>query len=46
MHTKLLQLCSTLCDPMDYSPPGSSVRGILQATILELVTIPFSRGSP
>ena len=36
---------STLCDPMDYSPPGSSVHGILQARILEWVAIPFSRGS-
>ena len=34
------QLCSTLCNPMDYGPPGSSVYGILQAQILELVTIP------
>ena len=31
--------------PMDYSPPGSSVHGILQARILECVAIPFSRGS-
>ena len=31
---KLLQLCPTLCDPMDHSPPGSSVHGILQARIL------------
>ena len=35
----------TLCDPMDYSPPGSSVHGIFQARILEWVVIPFSRGS-
>ena len=35
----------TLCDPMDCSPPGSSVRGILQARILEWVAISFSRGS-
>ena len=35
----------TLCDPMDRSPPGSSVRGIFQATILEWVAISFSRGS-
>ena len=35
----------TLCDPMDYSPPGSSIHGILQARILEWVAIPFSRGS-
>ena len=39
------QLCPTLCDPMDCSPPGSSVHGILQARILEWVAIPFSRGS-
>ena len=39
------QLCLTLCDPMDCSPPGSPVHGILQARILEWVTIPFSRGS-
>ena len=34
-----------LCDPVDYSPPGSSVHGILQARILEWVTISFSRES-
>ena len=34
-----------LCDPVDRSPPGSSVHGILQAKILEWVVIPFSRGS-
>ena len=34
----------TLCDPMDYSLPGSSVHGIFQARILEWVTISFSRG--
>ena len=39
------QSCSTLCDPIDYSPPGSSVYGILQARILEWIAIPFSRGS-
>ena len=37
------QLCLTLCNPMDYSPPGSSVHGILQARIPERVAIPFSR---
>ena len=37
MHAKLLQLCPTLCDPMDYSPPGSSVHGIHQARVLEWV---------
>ena len=40
------QSCSTLCDPMDCSPPGSSVHGILQARILEKVAVPFSWGSP
>ena len=39
------QLCPTLCDPMDYSPPDSSVHGILQARILGWVVISFSRGS-
>ena len=39
------QSCLTLCDPMDCSPPGSSVHGLLQARILEWVAIPFSRGS-
>ena len=37
------QLCPTLCDPMDCSPPGLSVHGILQARILEWVAISFSR---
>ena len=36
---------SDLCDPMDCSPPASSVHGILQARILEWLAIPFSRGS-
>ena len=39
------QSCWTLCDPKDGSPPGSSVHGIVQARILEWVTIPVSRGS-
>ena len=39
------QSCPTLCGPMDCCPPRSSVRGILQARILEWVAIPFSRGS-
>ena len=39
------QSCPTLRDPMDYSPLGSSVLGILQARMLEWMTIPFSRGS-
>ena len=42
MHAKLLQSCLTLCDYMDYSLPGSSVRG-LQARILEWTAMPFSR---
>ena len=44
MHAQSLRLCSILCDPMDYSLPGSSVHGILQAKILEWVVILFSRG--
>ena len=36
------QLCPTLCDPLDHSPPGSSVPGILQPRILEWVAISFS----
>ena len=44
MHTKSLQSCLTLCDPVDCSPPGSSVHVILQARILEWVAISFSRG--
>ena len=39
------QSCLTLCDPMDYSPPRSSVHGIPQARILEWVAMPFSKGS-
>ena len=42
---KSLQSCPTLCDPLDHSPPGSSVHGILQARILEWVAISSSRGS-
>ena len=37
--------CLTLCDPMDYSLPGSSVHGIFQARILEWVAISYSWGS-
>ena len=39
---KLLQSCLTLCDPIDSSPPGSPVPGILQARTLEWVVISFS----
>ena len=42
---EVAQSCPTLCDPVDCSPPGSSVHGILQARILEWVAISFSRGS-
>ena len=45
MCAKSLQSCLTLCDPTDYSPPCSSVHGILQARILEWVTMPSARGS-
>ena len=41
---KLLQSCSTLCDPIDGSPPGSPVPGILQARTLEWVATSFSNG--
>ena len=39
---KSLQSCLTLCDPMDYSLPGSCVHGILQARVMEWVAIVFS----
>ena len=42
---KVAQSCPTLCDPVDYNPPGNSVHGILQARILKWVAMPFSRGS-
>ena len=42
---KSFQPCPTLCNPRDYSPPGSSVHGLLQASILEWVAMPSSRGS-
>ena len=47
MNMKVLvaQSCLTLWDPMDYSPPSSSVHEILQTKILEWVSIPFPRGS-
>ena len=49
-HAKLLQLCLTFCDPMNCSPTGSSVHGILQAFSrilhsMEWAAIPFTRGS-
>ena len=42
--SQLLQSCSTLCDPMDCSLPGSFVHGIFLARILEWIAMPFSRG--
>ena len=45
MYVLVAQLCPTLREPTDLGSPGSSVRGILQARILEWVAILFSRGS-
>ena len=45
LSAKLLQSCPTLWDLVDCSPPGFSIRGILQARILEWVAMTFSRGS-
>ena len=45
VKVKVAWLCLTLHDPINYSPSGSSVHGILQARILEWVPFPFSRGS-
>ena len=42
---KSLQSCLTLCDPIDGSPPGSAIPGILQARTLEWVAISFSSAS-
>ena len=44
-ESEVVQSCPTLCNPMDCSPPGSSVHGILQTRILEWVAISFSRES-
>ena len=44
-ESEVAQSSPTLCDPMDCSLPGSSLRGILQARILQWVAISFSRGS-
>ena len=43
VHAKSLQSCPMLCHPRDYSPPGSSVHGILQSRILEWVAMPYSK---
>ena len=45
VHAKLLQVCPILCNPTDYSLPGSSLHGILQARILEWVAISSSSES-
>ena len=45
VYAQLLQVCLTLCNTIDCSPPGSSVHGISQAKILEWVVTPSSRGS-
>ena len=45
VYVCVIQSCSTLCNPMDSSPPGSSVHGISQARILEWVPIIFFKGS-
>ena len=44
-ESEVTHSCLTLCDPVDCSPPGSSIHGILQARTLEWVAISFSRGS-
>ena len=45
VQSEIAQSCPTLCDPMAYSLPGSSVHGIFQARVLEWVAISFSRRS-
>ena len=45
VYAKSLQSCPALCDPVDCSPPGSSVHGVLQARILEWVVMPSYSGS-
>ena len=44
-ESEVAQLCLSLCNPVDCSPPCSSVHGIFQARVLEWVAISFSRGS-
>ena len=46
VRAQSLQSCLTVCDPVDYSPPGSSVRGIFQARIPEWAAMPSSRALP
>ena len=45
-ESKVAQSCPTLSNPTDYSPPGSSLHGILQARVLEWVAIAFSVSDP
>ena len=45
MKVLVIQSCPTLCDPMNCSPPGSSVPGLLLVRILEWVAVPFPSGS-
>ena len=45
IYVSVTQLCLTLSDTVDCSPPGSSIHGNFQARIMEWVAIPFSRGS-
>ena len=42
VESEVAQSCPTLSDPVDYSPPGSSIHGIFQARVLEWVAIAFS----
>ena len=44
-ENEVAQSCPILCDPMDCSPPGSSIHGIFQVKVLEWIAIGFSRGS-
>ena len=44
-ESEVAQSCPILCDPMDCTPPGSSIHGIFQARVLERAAISFSRGS-
>ena len=45
-ESEVTQLCPTLSDPIDYSPPGSSIHGIFQARVLEWGAIAFSANIP
>ena len=45
VKVSVTQSCLSVCDPMDYSPPGSFVHGVLRARVLDWIAMPFSRGS-